>query len=692
MKDLNHSAMRFIILFSFVFALSLLHHPVNAQWSNDPMINQQVSNMSGDQTQCYVSTHPSGITFISWFSAEGGGNYYPRIQLYDIEGYRHLAEEGLLVSNHPSMTWITDYDMKVSSDGCCIIAFQDTRNGSNDPFIYKINQDGGFLWGFDGIELSNDAHFDANPILLPTNDGGSYVAWPKSVDNGDSKVMVQRITNDGQKAWTTNLELGESGFDYAWPQIVTDGDDGFILTWYKEWGPYWAPNRDIMAQKFDTDGNPVWNTPAQLFTGSYIPSYIHQIAKADGAGGVWVCWFQEQANFSTFVQHVDEAGSVAFPLSGLDVCLNYATLHLEPAICVNETTHDVFVFYRETTPNQGQIGLSGQCIDVTGNRLWGDNGINYIPIGSENPILINLTQLGSGGVASYIYDAAAGVNGEVFALRFDDSGNEVWATSPLPVSTVPSSKGKLHAGAYENGQMVVAWADERTGSNDIFAQNVTEEGTLGPIDISYSITPDTLFFLTPQSLIDGIPFTISNTGSSPVNVLYIQPEGTPSGPYIFWYIDPDIPSYPVTLEPGEDLTETVRWIVTDEFPETIVLDTLEIHILNDTVNLIIAADSSYIVLYNPDPSASGFKVYPNPFQNAVTLEMNLPVSTDVVVRVYSAMMHPVTLITLPDQPSGIRKYTWNGRDNQGRELASGVYYIALETQTGTFFRKIIKIN
>ncbi len=673
----------------------LLSTSAFSQWSTSSLVNNQVTFMPSDQTQCYVATHPNGNTFISWFSSEAGGNYYPRIQLFDIEGNQQWANDGLLVSNHPSMTWITDYDMTVSSDGGCIIAFQDIRTGSNDAFIYKISPSGEFLWGDNGIQLSNDTDFDANPKLLATDDGGAYVAWPKAVDNGDSKVIVQRITASGQKAWTFDMVLGETGFDYAWPQIVSDGSGGIIITLYKEWGPYWAPNRNILAQRFDEDGNAIWPSYALLFTGGIIQSYVHQQAVADGAGGAWVCWFYEQtsSHLSTFVQHVDENAMVAFSLGGFEATTNMATLSLEPAMCANESTQDVFLCWRETNIAQSQFGLFGQRIDLAGSRLWGNNGKQFVPVGSQNPILINLSPLGSGGVVSYIYDAATGMNGAVRSIRFDDAGSQVWATSPVDVSSVASPKGKLDAGHFLSGQMVVAWSDDRNGNSDIFAQNVTEEGTLGPLSYEITVTPDTLFFLDQDSIINGIPFTITNTGGNPVDILYIQPEGIPAGgPYVFWFIEPSIPSYPITLNPGEHLTETVRWVVSDAYPGTIVYDTLEIHTTAGDFNLIIAADSIYIILEQIEMNSTDLKLFPNPFSCQVTVTFNLPETGSLSVEILNTLSEPVTHLCNKHAEKGAYRFTWDGSDKAGISQPAGLYFVIIRSSAETVIRKIVKAN
>ncbi|MFC2101662.1 FlgD immunoglobulin-like domain containing protein [Bacteroidota bacterium] len=663
-----------------------------AQWSTSSLVNNQVTFMSGDQTQCYVATHPNGTTFISWFSSEAGGNYYPRIQKFDIQGNQQWANDGLLVSNHPSMTWITDYDMMVSSDGACIIAFQDTRNGSNDAFIYKISDTGEFLWGDDGIQLSNDTDFDTDPKLLATDDGGAYVAWPKAVDNGDSKVIVQRITASGQKAWSSDLVLGEAGFDFAWPQIVSDGSGGAIVTLYKEWGPYWAPNRNILAQRFDEDGNALWPTYAILFTGGIIQSYVHQQAVADGAGGAWVCWFYEQTSghLSTFVQHVDENALVGFPMGGFEATTNMGTLSLEPAMCANEATHDVFLCWRETNLTQSQYGLFGQRINLSGTRLWGNNGQQFVPIGSQNPILINISPLGSGAVVSYIYDAASGTNGAVRSIRFDDAGNQVWTTSPVDVSSVASPKGKLDAGDFLDGQMVVAWADGRTGNSDIFAQNVTEDGTLGPLSYEVTVTPDTLFFLTPESITDGVPFTISNTGGNPVDITYIQPFGAPVGNFLLWYISPDITNYPVPLNPGEELTETVFWVVTDGYPTTAVFDTLEVQTTAGDFNLIIAVDSTLIWLNQEETDPMELHLFPNPFSQQVQLSMEVENHSYCQVMIYNPQMKVVKRLLDRETAAGKVQLTWDGTDDSGNTQPAGLYFIVVCTPSETITRKILK--
>ena len=177
--------------------ISLLMIPFSllAQWSADPAVNLQVSSGDGEKALPYVATHPGGTTYVGWFSSELGGEYVPRIQKYNFLGVPQWPDNGYLVSNNPSMTWITDYSMTVSQDTSAIIAFQDMRTGNNDVFIYKIGPDGSFDWGSQGIQLSATPDFEADPVLYADADNSTWVAWPQAIDPGDSKVHLQRTAD-----------------------------------------------------------------------------------------------------------------------------------------------------------------------------------------------------------------------------------------------------------------------------------------------------------------------------------------------------------------------------------------------------------------------------------------------------------------------------------------------------------------
>ena len=74
--------------------------------------------------------------------------------------------------------------------------------------------------------------------------------------------------------------------------------------------------------------------------------------------------------------------------------------------------------------------------------------------------------------------------------------------------------------------------------------------------------------------------------------------------------------------------------------------------------------------------------FPNPFNSQTSISFSLPTANPVQVLVYDMLGQEV--ITLADGllPAGIHSIRWNGRDQWGRELASGVYVYRLKTRRG----------
>jgi len=65
---------------------------------------------------------------------------------------------------------------------------------------------------------------------------------------------------------------------------------------------------------------------------------------------------------------------------------------------------------------------------------------------------------------------------------------------------------------------------------------------------------------------------------------------------------------------------------------------------------------------------------PNPFNPATTIELGLPTSSRVTLRLYSSSGRLVRRLVEADLPAGRHVIRWDGRDDQGQEVGSGVYF------------------
>ncbi|MBC7187360.1 MAG: T9SS type A sorting domain-containing protein [Calditrichaeota bacterium] len=71
--------------------------------------------------------------------------------------------------------------------------------------------------------------------------------------------------------------------------------------------------------------------------------------------------------------------------------------------------------------------------------------------------------------------------------------------------------------------------------------------------------------------------------------------------------------------------------------------------------------------------------YPNPCNTSTSLALFLPEPTEARVAVYDVMGEQVAVLCDGQLPSGEQRLTWDGRDDAGRLLPSGVYFVQART-------------
>ncbi len=80
--------------------------------------------------------------------------------------------------------------------------------------------------------------------------------------------------------------------------------------------------------------------------------------------------------------------------------------------------------------------------------------------------------------------------------------------------------------------------------------------------------------------------------------------------------------------------------------------------------------------------------YPNPFNPVTNVDFTVPEVADVSFAIYSLLGQEILSVSAPYEP-GSYKFTWNGRDQLGNELSSGVYLLKMETENFLKTRKLV---
>jgi parallel beta-helix repeat protein len=84
--------------------------------------------------------------------------------------------------------------------------------------------------------------------------------------------------------------------------------------------------------------------------------------------------------------------------------------------------------------------------------------------------------------------------------------------------------------------------------------------------------------------------------------------------------------------------------------------------------------------------------YPNPFNPTTTISYGLKEETNVNITLYNIRGQKVRTLINEIMPAGQHQITWNGKDNSGKQAASGVYFYRMKTNDYTKVRKAMLLK
>jgi flagellar hook assembly protein FlgD len=84
--------------------------------------------------------------------------------------------------------------------------------------------------------------------------------------------------------------------------------------------------------------------------------------------------------------------------------------------------------------------------------------------------------------------------------------------------------------------------------------------------------------------------------------------------------------------------------------------------------------------------------YPNPFNPSTQIEYELPASTEVTLKVYNLLGQEVKTLVTEIQGKGVYTVEWNGTNHNGLEVAGGIYFYRLISDTFVQTRKMILLK
>lgn len=457
---------KLVLFLASLFAFTALQ----AQWVDDPVNNNFIANSGADNGEIYTATNPvTGDTYLQW-EGFGPNGWSPTLQRLNFEGVPQWGDNGIHIGGIEFSSYSEGVSMTTTADGGVVSCFADYEGYT---YVVKINADGTFAWGEQGLRLF-DGHGFSRTELVAGTDGGF---WALGADYDNS--YLQYVNADG----TLNpyVTISANGYKCVFGQL-TLGLSNFVFVTYERLGNGFYTNKDIYLVGYDTNG--VQATPNVLLMAeqTFQSTYIHYVVP-DGLGGgyayIWHPAFDQA--FNVYVFHYDEGGALTInntngiPVHSADPSNFYGSAYGT----VDPITHDLIIAYEQTDAvTQSQSRIYMNRITATGERVWGEgilvadnNGANY------SEIKVDAFEDGSG--FSVIYKRSNSYSDEVvMAKGYDMEGNQIWdktmSSSSYSHTMCDNSTG------FHMGQNIVAWVNGTNGG--VYGQNIGPDGTMGPID------------------------------------------------------------------------------------------------------------------------------------------------------------------------------------------------------------------
>jgi hypothetical protein len=527
-------------------------------------------------------------------------------------------------------------------------------------------------------EATGERH---NPALSTNPAGAFAVCWmDKRKLNYD--VYAQTVRSDGflqqQQDFPVNDDL--TGANQMFPRIKTKSDGDFMVVWED----FRNDNSDIYLKRFDLNGNPLGDDFRVNDSLGYVYHGLPQVA-CDESGDFVVVWEDERGELDIYGQLFDHLGN----LVGANFKVNGDSgtdLHNSPS-CDMSKSGDFAVVW---SANAGSVK------NIYG-RLFGSNGqpkdtcfkINDADPQVDDPVpKVSLDSLGNFVVAWK--DKRSGQE-HIYLQRYDHNGVKMGVNFQVNSDNPDPTQSEPDLDLNKKGEFVVVWVESEkilaqrydnsaapVGNNIVVVDNPSsypEDPQVKMTDDGYFVTAWTdhrgegsdIYF---QSYLNGSPQGLNHLVNTDTGqALQISPGIDLWGNFLYSvWMDNRIPGH------GFDV-----FFSTVTFKATGVEDDEEENDLPER----------FVLCQN----------YPNPFNPSTKIlftvhgsQFTVPGPIPTSLKIYNVLGQKVR--TLVDEPkkAGSYEVIWDGKDDQGKEAASGIYFYQLRTKDQILTKKMLLLR
>ncbi|MFW9872736.1 MAG: TIR domain-containing protein [Candidatus Thorarchaeota archaeon] len=382
-----------------------IHRTGTLQWTANGTV---VCNAINQQYKPEICSDGLGGAFIAWVDERAGDQkiYIQRVTNLEL---KQFTPNGTIIEP----TGNDQTEVKICSDGAngAFIVWTDDKNGNDDIFAQRIDQDGNLLW-INEIEVCTESNHQGEIQIINDGQGDLIITWEDS--RGISDIYAQKLDSNGNVLWDINgvLVCNEEE-DQQEPQLCGDGLGGTIITWYDY--REGITNCDVYAQRINSGGSTLWNANGSIVNGENNAQIKCKIC-SDGNGGAIITWYdyRSEIDYDIYAQRMNSNGNRVWSSSGAPICIEDGYQY-DPEICSD--------------------GFGGAVI------AWVDT---------------------------------RGLDLDIYSQRIDDSSNPYWSTGGTPLTVAGNNQKDIEIIPDNFGGSIITWEDQRGVDMDIYSQRLKE--------------------------------------------------------------------------------------------------------------------------------------------------------------------------------------------------------------------------
>jgi hypothetical protein len=559
---------------------------------------------------------------------ESGEQTGIRRQVLSTGGTAYLGEFGAPVVSYLSGN--PQLSAVEAFDTGYITFWTDDRIGGTQEVYYQIiNNQQAMLLEENGRSL---AEFSIGySVIRATHrlDGNMVAVLYSNIFYPNGNNYLQVINSNGEKLYPGyGLSLGDN---IGSPSMSCEGENIF-LAWRSDVNQGTTFTSVLKGQRI-LNGQMMWDAGGKTIASFGQDIYPENI-KVSGRYFLWV-----QADYINYayvskVLLVDENGNPAPGWEATGLALTTTTPGISHQLMFAGISEGNLVAFLQREERQESIRI--QKISATGQRLWGDEGLTIESTPNQTMVL----DADFSGGLSCIY-LQIGAESLLKLQKFDSNGNRLFGADGLLISPVYDYWYPPQLVKYQNDCYSVIWTntvDSDLYNTDVYQRQISPDGVAGEIQ------------------------TICN---APLQQLNLKAAESNNSAFVAW----------------DDNRAGIQ-ILSEKC-------------INSIYGTVIQSSNTAVAdeLIVPGAAISNHRNYPNPFNPSTTLSFELTGKRVLNLDIYNIKGQKVrSLATNQYFAEGKHSLVWDGRDNSGKTLSSGVYMYKLQTATENVSGKMLMLK